>query len=180
VTDPISDDAPPPVPRLIEALLFVGGAPLTAERAGEVVRGLTAERFVELVGELNRAYRRQGRPYRIAPVEGGYALVLQARYRDVPRRLTGAAREARLTPPVLDALAVVAYREPVTAAEVDAVRGADSASALRQLVRLGLVAVERQAGEPAVVVYRTTGKFLGLFGLQSRDDLPRTHDPQRI
>ncbi len=175
-----TDETPPPLPRLIEALLFVGGAPLTAERAAEVIRGLTAEHYLELLEELNRTYRHQGRPYRIAAVEGGHALVLQARYREVLQRLHGGTRETRLMPPVLDTLAIVAYKEPLTREEIDAVRGADSSGPLRQLVRLGLVALERQTGETPGVVYRTTGKFLALFGLQSRDDLPRTHDPQQL
>ena len=57
--------APPPLPRIVEALLFVGGAPLTPLRACEGVRGLTPEHFKEIIDGLNRAYRQQGRPYRI-------------------------------------------------------------------------------------------------------------------
>lgn len=174
------ESVPPPLPRVIEALLFVGGAPLTAERGVELVRGLTVAHFHELIDELNVAYRRQGRPYRIASVEGGYALVLQARFREVAQRLQGTVREARLTPAALDTLAIVAYREPVTREAVDSARGADSSGPLRQLVRLGLIALDRQAGDPPVVAYHTTNKFLSLFGLQSREDLPRTHDPQQM
>lgn len=174
------DTVPPPLPRLLEALLFVGGPPLTAQRAAEVIRGLKPDGFRELIDGLNRDYRRQNRPYRIVPHGDGYALLPQARYRDVLQRLAGAVRETRLSPAARDTLAVVVYKEPVTGDEVDAVRGADSQALLRQLVRLGLIAPERQPGEPPVVVYRTTGKFLDLFGLQSRDDLPRTVEPQEM
>jgi len=178
--EPADETPPPSMVRLLEALLFVGGPALTADRAGEVLRGLTPDHYRELIDELNRAYRRQGRPYRIVPVEGGHAMLLQARFREVLQRLQGTVREARLTPPALDTLAIIAYREPISPSDVDAVRGADSSAPLRQLVRLGLIALERQPGEPPTVAYRTTGKFLDLFGLQSREDLPRTQDPQQL
>jgi segregation and condensation protein B len=173
-------EEPPPLPRLLEALFFAGGPPLTVDRVAEVIRGLTQDDYQELIDGLNRDYRRQNRPYRIVAVEGGHALLPQPRYRDVLQRLNGAVRETRLSPAALDTLAVVAYKEPLSAEEVDSVRGADSSAPLRQLVRLGLIALERVAGDSPTVVYRTTGKFLDLFGLQSRDDLPRTQNPQEM
>src|SRR5262245_27296515 len=129
-----ADEAsPPPLERILEALLFVGGAPLTAARACETVRGLTAEQFALAVASLNRAYRAQGRPYRAVPGEHGYELALCPAFRAVRDRLHGGAREARLSPTALDTLALVAYRQPVTRQEVDSLRGADSLMLLRQL-----------------------------------------------
>src|SRR5262245_19546649 len=66
-TEPLPPTAPPSPLRIVEALLFVGGAPLTAARAGEVVRGLTPAQFTEAIDTLNRDYRKQGRPYHIQP-----------------------------------------------------------------------------------------------------------------
>src|SRR5947209_4684316 len=78
-TDPAEDRnkvespaAPPPVQRLIEAMLFVGGPPMTAERAAEAVRGLTPPLFLQAIELLNRDYRNQGRPYRIRPRDQGF------------------------------------------------------------------------------------------------------------
>ena len=81
--------SPPPLRRIIEAMLFVGGAPLTAVRAAEAVRGLTAEQFRDILDELNRDYRQQGRPYRIQVREQGCELVLQPHFRGVLDRLYG-------------------------------------------------------------------------------------------
>src|SRR5262245_32635477 len=149
------DAAPPPLPRLVEALLFVTGAPLTAARAAEAVRGLTPEQFARVLDDLNRDYRRQGRPYRVQPRDGGHELALLPRFRAVADRLHGPARAVRLSPPALDVLSLVAYRQPLTRQEVESLRGADCGSALRQLVRLGLVAVRRgESGRDAV--YATT------------------------
>ena len=172
--------APPPLRRIVEAMLFVGGAPLTAERAAEAMRGLSAEQFREILDELNRDYRRQGRPYRIQVREQGYELALQPRFRGVHERLYGATREARLSPAALDVLALIAYRQPITKQEVEALRGGESSSALRQLVRLGLIAVRRGESDHREVVYSSTARFLTLFQLRSLEDLPRTQDLQKL
>jgi segregation and condensation protein B len=172
--------APPPLERIIEAMLFVGGPPLTTVRATEAIRGLTPEQLWQVVEDLNRTYRQQGRPYRIQTREQGYELALQPRYRKVLDRLYGSMREARLSPAALDVLALVAYRQPVTRQEVESLRGADSASPLRQLVRLGLIAVQRGESGQREVVYSTTPRFLKAFGLTSLEDLPRTLDLQKL
>jgi segregation and condensation protein B len=172
--------APPPLRRIIEAMLFVGGAPLTAQRAAEAVRGLTPEQFRDILDGLNRDYRQQGRPYRIRVREQGCELVLQPRFRGVLDRLYGTTREARLSPAALDVLALVAYRQPISKQEVEALRGTDSAGALRQLVRLGLIVVRRGEAGQREVTYSTTARFLSLFQLRSLDDLPRTQDLQKL
>jgi segregation and condensation protein B len=177
---PADSPSPPPLERIVEALLFVGGPPLTAARAGEVVRGLGAEALRQAIDTLNRCYRQQGRPYRIAPREQGYELALLPRYRGLVDRLYGSAREARLSSPALDVLALVAYRQPVSRQEVESLRGADSGSPLRQLVRLGLIAVQRGQAGQREVLYGTTPRFLKLFGLSSLEDLPRTLDLQKL
>lgn len=180
----MTDDAdrlgdPPPVTRLVEAMLFVGGAPLTVERAKEAVRGLTDELFHECLEDLNRAYRDQGRPYRIQPASNGYELTLQPRYRSVAERMQGSPKAARLSPAALDVLALVAYRQPIDKQEVDSLRGAESGSQLRALVRLGLIALQRLE-DGSGSAYSTTTRFLSFFHLRSLDELPRTQDLQRI
>jgi segregation and condensation protein B len=175
-----NDSAPPPVKRIVEAILFTGGAPLSAVRALEAVRGLTQTQLAEIIDELNRAYRLQGRPYRIQLRDQGYELTLQPRYRTVVDRLYGSTREARLSPQALDVLSLVAYRQPATKQEIESLRGLESGSQLRQLVRLGLVALQRGEADQKEVCYSTTARFLKLFGLHSLDDLPRTQDLQKI
>ena len=176
----LSEAAPPPLERLVEALLFIGGAPLSAVRACDAVRGLTPEQLAQAVATLNRDYRRQGRPYAVQAREQGYELVLRPAFRAVQERLFGGTREARLSPPALDTLALVAYRQPITRAEVDSLRGGDSLALLRQLVRLGLVVVQRGDSSRKDVCYGTTGQFLRTFGLRNLDDLPRTQDLQKL
>lgn len=175
------DDLPPPVLRILEAILFVGGAPLTYERAKGLVRGLTAEQFDESLEQLQRAYRRQNRPYHIENKGQGFLMTLKPRFQAVQSRLLGGLREARLSSAAVDTLALVAYRQPTTKGEVDALRGAESGAVLRQLIRRGLVQVlQRGDGGERETTYGTTPRFLELFGLQSLEDLPRTQDLQQI
>jgi segregation and condensation protein B len=173
--------APPAPLRIVEALLFVGGAPLTASRAGEIVRGLTPEQFTDAIATLNHDYRRQGRPYAVLAQGQGYVLTLRPRFRAVLQKLYGTTREARLSPAAIDVLSLVAYRQPATKQEIDSLRGAESGSLLRQLVRRGLIAVvQRGDATQRDVAYGTTARFLELFGLSGLDDLPRTQDLQQL
>jgi segregation and condensation protein B len=177
--EPVAPAAPPPLVRIVEALLFVGGSPLSAERAGQAVRGLTPAQFLQAIDTLNKDYRRQARPYSIRPQGSGYVLNLQSRYLWMVEKLFGGTREARLSPAAVDVLALVAYRQPATKQEIDSLRGAESGALLRQLVRRGLVAiVQRAEAGQKEVSYGTTSRFLELFGLKGLDDLPQTQDLQ--
>jgi len=174
-------DAPPPLKRIVEALVFVGGAPLNALGAAEVIRGLAAEQFTETIASLNQDYRRQGRPYLIRLHDQGYILELHPRYKPVWDRLYGTMREARISTAAIDVLALVAYRQPATKQEIDSIRGTESGHLLRQLVRRRLIAiVHRAESNQREVSYGTTERFLELFGLKSLDDLPQTQDLQKL
>src|SRR5947208_167504 len=136
-----AETSPPSLPHLVEALLFVGGAPLTAERAAAAIRGLTATQFTQAIAALNHTYRRQGRPYVILAQSQGYVLSLRPRFRAVEQRLYGQLRQARLSTQAIDVLALVAYRQPVTKQEIESIRGAESGALVRHIVRRNLIAV---------------------------------------
>ena len=172
---PPPPDEPPPSPeRIVEAMLFVGGPPLTADRACEALRGLSEDQFRDAVKSLTKKYKVQRRPYSILTQSEGYVLAVKPEFRSIRERLFGGPREARLSQPALDILSLVAYRQPVSKAEIDSLRGADSGGMLRHLVRLGMIAIaRRQQNGERVVTYGTTPRFLELFQLGSLDDLPR-------
>ena len=178
---PSGDEAPPTPEQLVEAMLFVGGHPLSAVVACSAIRGLTTERFLVAIDALTRLYRRQHRPYTIQARDNGFVLAVSPSFRTLRDRLFGGPREARLSQAALDVLSVVAYRQPVEKAEVDAIRGSDSGAVLRQLVRLGLVAIQHraEAGSRAVR-FGTTPRFLQLFNLGSLDELPRLGETAQV
>lgn len=177
----VEPDVPPSPLQIIEAMLFVGGPPLKPERACQIIRGLSREQFTEAIEVLNRVYRLQNRPYQVVSAEQGCTLAVRPRFRYLKDRIYGGPREARLTQPALDVLALIAYRQPAVKAEIDSVRGIESGHILRQLVRLGLIAVVHRAeAKQREVAYGTTQRFLELFNLRSLDDLPQTGDVQRL
>jgi segregation and condensation protein B len=173
--------APPPLMRIVEALLFLGGVPLAADRACAAIRGLTPDDFHQAIDQLSQEYLAQERSCFIEQRGSGYILSLRPRYQGVREKLFGGARQARLSPAVLDVLALVAYRQPATRAEIDSLRGSNSGNLLRQLVKRGLISiVQRGDSEQREVAYGTTQRFLELFQLRSLDDLPRTQDLQKL
>jgi segregation and condensation protein B len=178
---PTPAEIPPSLEQLIEAMLFVGGSPLSVETACSAIRGLTPDRFHMAVETLTRQYRKQQRSYTILARDDGYVLIALPTYRGLRERLFGGPREARLGQPALDVLSVVAYRQPVGKAEVDTIRGTDSGAVLRQLVRLGLIVVQHRA-EAGIreVRYGTTKRFLQVFGITSLDELPRLGDTAQV
>jgi segregation and condensation protein B len=150
------------------------------QRTLRLLRGLTAEQFTDAIDTLNRDYRRQNRPYAILPQGAGYVLALRPKFLPLAERLRGAVRETRLSIAAVDVLALVAYRQPVKKNDVDGLRGAESGSILRQLVRRGLIHAvapeESASAEKSEPAYVTSPRFLEMFGLNSLDDLPKTKE----
>src|SRR5262249_28865599 len=111
-THATSEASPPPSPsvrQLVEAILFRGGVPLSAECAAEIVRGLSQTQFQQVIQDLNLDYRRQGRPYSIHREHNGYVVRLSAQFKSVEERLYGLNRQARLSSAAIDVLSLVAY-----------------------------------------------------------------------
>ena len=168
---------------ILEALLFVGhpaNEPLTSQQAAGLMRGVEPPEIDALVEELNARYEANGAPYTIQSQGAGYRLVLRSEHAPLRDRFRTRVRQARLSPAAIEVLAVVSYHQPVTRHEVEQLRGATpSSSILRQLVRRQLLQIERPAEKPREVQYRTTQRFLDLFGLASLDDLPRPQEVDR-
>ena len=173
-------DTPPPVQRILEAMLFAGRDPVSFENARLVVSGLTEEQFLETIDSLNVAYRLQGRPYALMPRSSGYVMAIKPGYLPLLERLRGPVRESRLSQAAMDVLSLVAYRQPIGKSEIDAIRGVESGSLLRQLLKHGLLSASRGEDGGRDLHYTTTARFLSLFQLQSLDDLPQTQELERL
>jgi len=164
---------------ILEAMLFVGhpeNQPLSSEKVASLMRGVRAHEIDELVVELNRTYEEEGCPYRIESAGSGYRLVLRDEFHSLRDVFYGRVKAAKLSQAAVDVLAIVAYKQPLTREEVDALRGKPSGSLLSQLVRRQLVRMERSHDQPRMPRFCTTDRFLQLFGLQSLRDLPQSPD----
>lgn len=165
--------------RILEALLFAGGQPLSTARICEIVEGLTSEELAAVIAQLNRVYRHQNRPYSIQNTTAGFVLKLRSRHNAILERIRG-ARETRLSKVAVEVLSLVAFRQPVTRSQLDELRGQDSRPVLRMLLRLGMVAELPAAEAGSESQYGTTSRFLDVFGLESLDDLPQTLELNHI
>jgi segregation and condensation protein B len=164
--------------QVLEALLFVGGDPLTGRRLADLLGGETMSAQVdELVCGLNARYLDQCRPYQILPGEGGYRLTLHPDYESVRSRVYGLGpRDVRLSQDALEILALVAYQQPVDRATLEVTGKPNVAALVRQLLRLELITLERGDGGKDDIRYRTTARFLRLFALERLEELPHPED----
>jgi len=127
-----------------------------------------------LVQALNRRYDTNESAFRVEEVAGGFQLMTRSKFAPWLRRFYAAQTEVRLSPPAMETLAVVAYRQPVLRAEIEAIRGVQSGEVLRQLMERDLVRIagrSEELGRP--FLYGTTKRFLQVFGLRHLEELPR-------
>jgi segregation and condensation protein B len=171
---------PPPAERILEAMLFAGRGPVTFDQARLILSGIGEEQFLAMIDTLNAAYRLQGRPYALLPREQGYVMTIKPSFLPLLERLRGPVRETRLSTAAIDVLSLVAYRQPIPKSEIDAIRGVESGSLLRQLLKHGLLSAERKTEGGRDLIYGTTTRFLTLFQLDSLEDLPQTQELERL
>ena len=159
---------------VVEALLFASDAPLEADRIREVLDLEHAEAARTLVTELSARYEEAGRGLSIMEVGGGYRMVTRPELAPWLVRLARARTKVRLSRPALETLAIIAYKQPVSRPEVDAVRGVNSDGVLDNLLERRLVRIAGRKEAPGrPFIYETTREFLVAFGLRDLGDLPK-------
>lgn len=168
------------VPReIVEALLFAADEPLTARRLAGLIENASPAMVEDMIRELNSDYIRERRAFRVQPVAGGYQFVTRAAFAPWIRQLHASAGEPRLSQAALETLAIVAYKQPVTRLELEAIRGVSVDGVLRTLIDRDLVTIAGRAeslGRP--LLYGTTPHFLEYFGLPGLEALPRPEELQ--
>jgi segregation and condensation protein B len=170
VTDPLGRDAK--LAR-VEAALFLADEPVAARRLAEAAGLVDAAEAKAHVERLKALYDSGGSAFQVEDVAGGYQLLTRPVFHPWLVRLRRTGHEARLSPAALETLAIVAYKQPIMRAEVEAVRGVAVDELLRVLMEKGLVKVvgrHDSLGRPQL--FGTTKKFLQLFGLNAVKDLP--------
>jgi len=162
-----------------EALLFAADEPLSARRLREIL-GLEDARVARrLVEELRDEFAAARRGVQIEEIAGGYRMLSNRAYAAQVEQLHRAERRARLSQAALETLAIVAYKQPIHRADIEAIRGVQVDAVLHNLQEQGLVRVVGRAdilGRP--FLYGTTRRFLELFGLASLDELPKAEELQ--
>lgn len=160
-----------------EALLFAAEGPLSENRIGEIL-GVEDSRAQEVVGRLREKYERHGHGIQLVKVAGGYELCTRPEYADRVEKLGRSQPERGLSQASLETLAIIAYKQPVTRAEIERIRGVKCEKPLYTLEALGLIEeVGRKDGLGRPILYGTTKQFLRCFGLADLTELPDLGEP---
>ena len=164
----------------MEAILFSSAKPVSASKLHKGLEEYSAEEIDRVTKELMAEYREADRPVEIIEVAGGYQMRTKLAYREQVRRFVK-ERETGLTKPMLETLAIIAYRQPVAKRDIDGLRGVDSARTVRQLLDRKLIEIagrNEELGKP--IIFRTTPRFLELFGLKDIRDLPTIREIESL
>jgi segregation and condensation protein B len=164
---------------ILEAVLFASEEALSAERMAAALerQDATPAAIAEAVARLNEEYRRSERSFEIAEVAGGYKLVTLPEFNNYIHRVLRSRSREKMSQAALETLAVIAYRQPVSRADIENIRGVEAGPLLRTLVDRGLIRIvgrEEALGHP--LLYGTTKLFLELFGLRDLEALPRVEE----
>ncbi len=158
---------------IIEALLFASPEPLTQAKVSAVFPDESVD-LRQIVESINSEYETMNKALFVAEVGGGYQILTKPEYQIYVKRLFSKSRKLLLTRPALEALAVVAYRQPVSKLEIESIRGVNCDSVIRSLLEREMITIKgRDSGLGRALLYGTTRQFLEAFGLNSVSDLPK-------
>lgn len=165
---------------IIESLLFVADGPLTIQRLGEVLEGVEKEDVRSTLDEIKAELEHNRRGIRLVEVAGGYQLRTAKVNADWVKKFLG-GRPARMGRATLETLAIIAYRQPITRAEIEAIRGVDVDGVINTLLERSLIrAVARKDVPGRPFLYGTTAEFLQLFNLKDLTHLPTLKEMEEI
>lgn len=162
---------------VLEALLMATHTPLTAGQVAEVMDLGSTKPIRRAVKALNDHYDETNRAFRIEQVAGGYQILTLPQFADVLKKMHQKDIDAKLGKAALETLAIIAYKQPILRADLEAIRGVACGETIRSLMEKHLVKIAGRAEVPGrPILYGTTKRFLEHFGLNSLKDLPQSED----
>jgi segregation and condensation protein B len=165
---------------ILESLLLVADGPQSVQRFSEVLDGTNKDIIESTLRELQSEFETQNRGIRLVEVAGGYQLRTPKANADWVKKFLG-GRPARMGKATLETLAIIAYRQPITRAEIEAIRGVDVDGVIATLLERNLIrAVARKDVPGRPFLYGTTAEFLQLFNLQDLSQLPTLKEMEEI
>jgi segregation and condensation protein B len=165
--------------RVVEAILFATDAPLPLSKIVSILGVGSARDMRNHIKALNQKYEKTGASFRIEQIASGYQMLTLPMYNTWIRRLKQTNKDNKLSQAAMETLAVVAYKQPVVRADIEAIRGVSAGEMLNRLREVGLIKIVGRAedvGRP--MLYGTTKRFLEVFGLSGLEDLPAVEEMQ--
>ena len=162
---------------IVEALLFASDTPLSVHKLRGILPDMEALAIRRVVDALNEEYERTERAFRIVTVAGGFQMVTLPQYGKWIKQLYRERAATRLSPSALEALAIIAFKQPVIRSEIEAIRGVNTDGVLKTLMERDLIRIFGRSSAPGrPFLYGTTKEFLRYFGLNSLSDLPKPEE----
>jgi segregation and condensation protein B len=166
---------------IVEALLFVSNGPLSVDRVAQVIDGVDRATVCQIMEELRVRFNSNGGAVVLREIAGGFQLCTHPKYSAWVKKLSSVRANSKLSRAALETLAIVAYKQPVTRAEIEAVRGVSCSGVLALLLEKKFIRVAGRQDVPGKpLLYRTTQEFLQHFGLRSLKDLPRVSELKEL
>jgi segregation and condensation protein B len=175
VSEP-EDGFEPTAESVVEAVLFASDEPLAEARLADIVE-TSARQVRQHIESLNAKYQANNNAFRIEQIAGGYQMLTLSPYNYWLKKLLRVRSDNKLSPAALETLAIIAYKQPIMRADVEAIRGVAVGEVIRSLCYKGLVKIVGRAevlGRP--MLYGTTKRFLEVFGLNTLKDLPKIEE----
>lgn len=170
----VSDE--PTAESVVEAILFASDEPLSDAKLASILE-MGTKQVRKYIESLNEKYKANNNAFRIEQIAGGFQMLTMSSYNHWLAKLLHARSEDKLSSAALETLAIIAYKQPVMRADIEAIRGVSAGEVIRSLMYKGLVKIVGRAevlGRP--MLYGTTKKFLEIFGLNSLKDLPKVEE----
>ena len=167
--------------QVLESLLFVSETPLSAKRAANIVKDATVEEVQQAFTELTDEINQLNRSFQLVRIAEGFQVVTRPEYHRWAKELYKIISKTRLSKAALEALAIIAYKQPVTRAEVEAIRGVEVSNLIQNLLEKKMIRIlgrAETAGRP--LLYGTTHEFLIHFGLKDLSDMPKVSEIQEL
>jgi len=166
---------------ILEALIFVSDKPLAISQIKEVMENVSEDEIRRAVSELNQDYQTTKRSFIIQEVAGGFRMATRPEFASWLRSLYKSNVKERLTRPSLETLAIIAYKQPVTKPDIEAIRGVNTDGVITTLLERGLVKIAGRKDSPGrPLLYATTDEFLTHFGLGGISDMPKLPEVQQL
>jgi len=164
----------------IEALLFASDTPLSARRISTITGEESIARIKGAIEDLRTFYRDNNRSFTIIEIAGGYQIATLPEYSSLISRLYKSKRKSRLSQPALETLAIIAYKQPISRMQIEAIRGVNCEGVIATLLDRELIAITgRGEGVGKPYLYSTTRKFLEYLGLKDYRDLPSLEEIEK-
>ena len=180
--------------KIVEALLFASREPVDSKKIAKIIRKVSKREEAdqemcsvkyteidEVIEKLNKGYDRKKSPYLIQERSTGWRIYTRIEYASYIRELFPDQKPTRLSAPALETLAIVAYRQPITKAAIEAVRGVNVDGVLQSLIERGLVSIAGRSDLPGKpFLYETSSNFLEHFGIKNVEDLPNSAERRSV